>query len=102
MVAAHVVDCSPRSRNEMCESKWESWANYIVLGITAAHAHGWLGNTGNTPIHQRMVAAHVVDCSPRARKVLKSDWKVEAMSPGVADHSTLGIPQYASGWWLRT
>ena len=32
----------------------------------------------------------------------KSDWKVEAMSPGVADHSTLGIPQYATGWWLRT
>ena len=88
MVAAHAVDCSPRARNEMCESKWGSQAKHIVLGMTAADAHGWLGNTGNTPIPQRMVAAQVVDCSPRARKVLKSDWKVEAMSPGVADHST--------------
>ena len=24
------------------------------------------------------------------------------MCPGVADHITLGIPQYARGWWLRT
>ena len=30
----------------------------------------------------------------RVRKVLKSDWEVGAVSPGVADHNTLGIPQY--------
>ena len=37
------------------------------------------------------VAAHVADCSPGLRKVLKSTWDVEAVSPGVADHTTLGI-----------
>ena len=37
------------------------------------------------------MAAHVADCSPGVRKVLKSLWEVEAMSPGVADHITLGI-----------
>ena len=26
-----------------------------------------------------------------ALTILKSDWEVEAVSPGVADHSTLGI-----------
>ena len=35
--------------------------------------------------------AHVADCSPGVRKVLKSLWEVEAVSPGVADHMTLGI-----------
>ena len=35
--------------------------------------------------------AHVADCSPGVRKVLKSGWEVERMSPGVADHITLGI-----------
>ena len=38
-----------------------------------------------------LVAAHVADCSPGVRKVLKSAWEVEAMSPGVADHITPGI-----------
>ena len=38
----------------------------------------------------------------RVRKVLKSVRKVEAVPPGVADHITLGIPQYASGMWQRT
>ena len=33
----------------------------------------------------------MADCSPRVRKVLKSAWEVEAMSPGVADHITPGI-----------
>jgi len=42
------------------------------------------------------VAAHVADCSPGVRKVLKSLWEVEAMSPGVADHITLGIAARAS------
>ena len=37
------------------------------------------------------MAAHVADCSPGVRKVLKSLWEVEAMSPGVADHISLGI-----------
>ena len=31
--------------------------------------------------------AHVADCSPGVRKVLKSLWEVEAMPPGVADHT---------------
>ena len=35
--------------------------------------------------------AHVADCSPGVRKILKSLWEVEAVSPGVADHMTLGI-----------
>ena len=39
----------------------------------------------------RLVAAHVADCSPGVRKVLKSEWEVEAVSPGVADHIALGI-----------
>ena len=30
----------------------------------------------------------------RVRKVLKSDWEVGAVSPGVADHNKLGIPKY--------
>ena len=38
-----------------------------------------------------LVAAHVADCSPGVRKVLKSEWEVGAMSPGVADHITLGM-----------
>ena len=38
-----------------------------------------------------LVGAHVADCSPGVRKVLKSEWEVEGMSPGVADHITLGI-----------
>ncbi len=54
------------------------------------------------PIRQRLVVAHVADCSPGVRKVLESEWEIEAMSPGVADHNTLGIPQHASGWWQRT
>ncbi len=33
----------------------------------------------------------MADCSPGVRKVLKSAWEVEAMSPGVADHITPGI-----------
>ena len=33
----------------------------------------------------------MADCSPGVRKVLKSEWEVEAVSPGVADHTTLGI-----------
>ena len=37
------------------------------------------------------VAAHVADCSPGVRKVLKSEGEVEVMSPGVADHITRGI-----------
>ena len=37
------------------------------------------------------MAAHVANCSPGVRNVLKSLWEVEAMSPGVADHITLGI-----------
>ena len=35
------------------------------------------------------MAAHVADCSPGVRKVLKSLWEVEAVPPGVADHITL-------------
>ena len=35
--------------------------------------------------------AHVADCSPGVRKVLKSLWEVEAVSLGVADGITLGI-----------
>ena len=35
--------------------------------------------------------AHAADCSPGVRKVLKRLWKVEAVSPGVADYITLGI-----------
>ena len=35
--------------------------------------------------------AHVADCCPGARKILKSGWEVGRMSPGVADHITLGI-----------
>ena len=42
--------------------------------------------TGDPPIRQRLVAAHVVDCSSRVRKVLKMEWKVEAVPPEVADH----------------
>ncbi len=37
------------------------------------------------------MAAHVADCSRGGRKALKSGWEVEAISPGVADHITLGI-----------
>ena len=37
-----------------------------------------------------MLAAHVVISSPRVRKVLKSEWEVEAVPPGVADQSALG------------
>ena len=33
----------------------------------------------------------MADCYPGVRKVLKSEWEVEAMSPGVADHITQGI-----------
>ena len=43
------------------------------------------------------MAAHVADCSPRVPKFLKNEWEVGAVSPGVADHITLGIPEYASG-----
>ena len=38
-----------------------------------------------------LMAAHVADCSPGMCKVLKSEWVVGAMSPGVADNITLGI-----------
>ena len=38
-----------------------------------------------------LVAAHVAGCSLGVHKVLKSEWEVEAVSPGVADHITLGI-----------
>ena len=38
-----------------------------------------------------LMAAHVADCSPGMRKVLKSEWEVGGMSSGVADHITLGI-----------
>ena len=38
-----------------------------------------------------LVAAHMANCSPGVRKVLKSEGEVEAMSPGVADHIRLGI-----------
>ena len=31
-----------------------------------------------------MLAAHVVVSSPRVRKVLKSEWEVEVLPPGVA------------------
>ena len=48
------------------------------------------------------VAAQLPASSPRVRNVLKSERQAETMSPGVADYITLGIPQYASGWWLRT
>ena len=48
-------------------------------------------HTGNTPIRQRPLAAHVADCPPGVCKVLKSEWKVEAVAPGVADHITLGV-----------
>ncbi len=37
----------------------------------------------------------MADCSPGVRRVLKSSWEVEAMSPGVADHITLGIAALA-------
>ena len=60
------------------------------------------GSHHTATIRQRNMAAHVADCSLGGRKVLKSAWKVEAVPPGVADHNTLGIPQYATGWWLRT
>ena len=33
----------------------------------------------------------MTDCSPGVREVLKSEWEVEAVPPGVADHITLGI-----------
>ena len=33
-----------------------------------------------------LVAAHVADCSPGLRKVLKREWEVEGMSAGVTDH----------------
>ena len=33
----------------------------------------------------------MADCPPGVRKVLKSEWEVVAVSPGVADHVTLGV-----------
>ena len=51
-----------------------------------------------SPAAYRMGGCHVADCSARVRKVLKSVWEVEAMSPGVADHIILGIFQHASGF----
>ena len=38
-----------------------------------------------------LVAAHVAYRSPGVREVLESEWEVGAMSPGVADHITLGM-----------
>ena len=35
------------------------------------------------------MAAHVAACSPGVHEVLKSEWEVESVSPGVADRITL-------------
>ncbi len=48
-------------------------------------------------ITSQWVAAHVADCSPRVCTVLKSAWAIEAVSPGFADHITLGRLQRMDG-----